>query len=42
MKKGGAIGLAVVLALSLFVVLFVTTGVHWPRRAAKWPRFRRG
>lgn len=28
MKKGGAIGLAVVLALSLFVVLFVTTGVR--------------
>lgn len=28
MKKGGAIALAVVLALSLFVVLFVTTGVR--------------
>ncbi len=28
MKKGGAIGLSVVLALCLFVVLFVTTGVR--------------
>ena len=28
MKKGGAIALSVVLALSLFVVLFVTTGVR--------------